>query len=709
MLDRDSGLALLPDQVLERRAAERPARTREAALPYRPDIDGLRGVAVGLVIAYHAFPAVRTGGFVGVDVFFVISGYLITQLVAIGLQAGTFSLAVFYQRRVRRIAPALLVVLAACSSFGWLTLLPGELQELGRSLSWSAAFLANMFFAGTGGYFTRAAELNPLLHLWSLGVEEQFYLTWPVLLLVAARRGVMLSVLGAVIMSSLAISVWGGWYQPTLHFYLPASRAWELAAGGMLAAWQLSAPARFVSGAPSDSFVARSGARVSSLLGLALIVAGGVCWTADEAVPGVWSVIPTAGALLVIGAGPLPPLNRWLLGSRLLTFVGRLSYPLYLWHWPAISFARIILGRAPRPIPATAAVAMAFGAAYVTYRVVEVPIRFGGLGRRVVPGLLAGLAIFALLGAAVCVRWIPGRLVGPTFTAWDTAVGDWHYPAESERDGRSTFTTVVVAGRHDRKTLFVGDSHVQQYWPRIASVIQSHPDTARSAVFATHSGCPPLPGVDNPRPGHHCSALFVYAMERALQPDVDTVVFGGFWEEYLRGEFASVNSRQPIYSSTDPRRGPLALESAGTRVAFEQFERTVAELIAGGRRVFIVLSNPTSPLFAPLFPPARRLSPQVPGTFALARGPDVDAAPFESFVAPVTRRLRDVASHTGAQVIDPRSSLCVGMVCPSSGPDNLPLYLDSNHLRASAARERASFIDVVLLDRAEQPRTAASL
>jgi peptidoglycan/LPS O-acetylase OafA/YrhL len=188
-------------------------------------------------------PQLRTAGFIGVDIFFVISGYLITQIILSGLHSGSFSLAAFYARRVRRIVPALLVILAASCLLGWLTLFPAELRLLGSSIAWCAPFLANMFFARMGnGYFDQGVQAPPLLHLWSLGVEEQFYFAWPVLMMVVVQRGVTMRALIAVTAVSLAISLWGIWHAPLQYFYLPASRAWELAAGAILAAWRPGKP-----------------------------------------------------------------------------------------------------------------------------------------------------------------------------------------------------------------------------------------------------------------------------------------------------------------------------------------------------------------------------------------------------------------------------------------------------------------------------------
>jgi peptidoglycan/LPS O-acetylase OafA/YrhL len=705
MLDRDSFLGLPPNRLTKVQPAARPARVNAAArrareggnaLAYRPDVDGLRGLAVGLVVAYHAFPRFRTGGFVGVDVFFVISGYLITLLVMSGLQTGTFSLVEFYRRRVRRIVPALLVVVTACCIFGWLLLLPSELQSLGGSVKWCALFLANLFFAQTGGYFAPVAESNPLLHLWSLGVEEQFYLVWPVLLTLAVKRGVTMRVLGAVIAASLGLSVWSAWYGPSPHFYNPASRAWELAVGGMLAAWQLRT-ARGPAADDSSSHPRRLGAQAISLAGLALIIVGGVCWTVDKRIPGIWSVIPTAGAALLIAAGPRAMANRWFLASRPMTSIGRISYPLYLWHWPLFSFTRIVLGHPAQPAMAAGAIVVAVVAAYATYRWVEAPIRYGELGRKAVPALLAGLALLAAAGVALQARWITGRLSGPVVSQWDAAANDWNFSGDNHIEERTGFATLTVTSRRDRKALFIGDSHIQQYWPRVRRIIDEHSGSARSAVFVSFPAWPPLPGIDHLYHTTNSRGYFDRAMQLAHQPDVDTVVIGAFWEFYFLGEYPPDRYAHEVYGVPPLARAPLHLDSPSTQAAFEQFQRAISTLVSSGRRVFIVLSNPTSPLFEPVFPTEIRLSMHLPSSLGSGNAPRIDAGPFESFAAPVLNRLRAIAAQTGAKLVDPRLALCEGMICPAADPKGMPLYLDSNHLNGFNARERASFVDEMML------------
>ena len=672
---------------------------------YRPDIDGLRAIAIAIVIGCHAFPRALPGGFVGVDIFFVISGYLITQLILTGLQTESFSLGSFYQRRVRRIVPALLLVLLICCLFGWFALLSREFAQLGRSIAWCASFLANVLFARAVEYFGPTAELTPLLHLWSLGVEEQFYLAWPVLMLLAVRRGRTMLTLSAIIVVSLAISIWGAWHSPPKYFFLAVSRAWELAVGGLLAAW---CHGSWVAGEAALPVLVRHrlAAEVASIVGLALIVGSVLLLRGDLAFPGAWGLIPSSAATLLIATGPSAFINRRLLATRPMVFVGLISYPLFLWHWPLLSFAKIILGRPPPPALAATVIVTAVLLSYVSCRLVENPIRYGNPRGRVVAVLLAGLTILAVLGGVVERRWIPARLSGPAFAEWEQVESDWHVPMIRERNGLWTLT---VASRRPQRTLFIGDSHIQQYWARITRVIETHSELARSAEFMTYIECPPLPGINSTSRGSSCDILFEQAMEEALRSDVDTVVFGAFWELYMLGEFSAVHSpwrTDYLFSVRDRLRTPLKLDSPGTRIALEGFQRAVSKLVCSGRRVFIVLSNPTSPRFDPLFllPAAARLSsPSLDRLIVDSDKQFVDVAPFETFVAPLMMRLRDIAVQTGATIIDPRSTLCDEMTCRAIDENGVPIHMDSNHFTSSFTRENARFIDEMLLG----PDTAA--
>ncbi len=335
-------------------------------LPYRADVDGLRAIAVVAVVVYHAFPGALRAGFTGVDVFFVISGYLISSLIWRGLADGSFSLLTFYGRRVLRLFPALLVVLAACLVAGWWLLAPGGYERLGRDTAAAAVYLSNFVFWRESGYFAPAAAARPLTHLWSLAVEEQFYVLYPWLLIATfRRRRATVVLLLALLVMSFAVSVAILRVDPAQAFYLLPSRFWELLAGGLLAYTQFKAT---WPGSPRF-------ANVVSLGGLVLLPLAFLGPRGGGNFPGWWALAPVAAAILLVGGGPQAALNRLVLARRPLVFVGRISYPLYLWHFPLLSFARARYGTLSSGA-VLAVVALSFVLAYLTFRLVEVPLRF---------------------------------------------------------------------------------------------------------------------------------------------------------------------------------------------------------------------------------------------------------------------------------------------------------------------------------------------
>ena len=372
----------------------KPANT-PGHLAYRRDIDGLRAVAVLSVVLFHAFPAVLRGGFIGVDIFFVISGFLITSILLRELEAGSFTFAGFYARRVRRIFPALVLVLGSCLAFGWLALFPDEYQQLGKHVVGGAGFAANFFYWAQVGYFDTAADTKPLLHLWSLGIEEQFYILWPVVLLLGWRlRTNLLAVAAVLALASFAVNLGGIAGHPTATFYSPASRAWELLLGAGLACLHARPGAAAARLALPPNLL--------SWLGAALLAAGLVLITREDPFPGWRALLPALGAALLIGAGPQAWLNRVLLSNRLMVWIGLVSYPLYLWHWPLLSFAQIVESREPAPAIRAAAVLLALLLAWLTYRLVERPLRSGsGSGRGKIAALCLSMAACAAVGGTI--------------------------------------------------------------------------------------------------------------------------------------------------------------------------------------------------------------------------------------------------------------------------------------------------------------------
>jgi peptidoglycan/LPS O-acetylase OafA/YrhL len=358
-------------------------------ISYRKDIDGLRAIAVLAVVGYHGFPNWIPGGFVGVDVFFVISGFLITSIIVKGLERGSFRYADFYVRRIRRIFPALTIVLITSLVIGWFLLRSDDYIELGKNVAGGAAFVANFIYWQEAGYFDTDVLSKPLLHLWSLAVEEQFYVFWPLLLgfVWKISKSWALIATGAIAILSFYFNVIELANDPAGAFYLPFGRLWELLLGAGLS---------FLQGrlnSPWHKWLAPAG--------LALIVIAIFVFTSMSPYPGWRAIVPTCGAAFLIAAGPSAWPNCRVLSQRALVWIGLISYPLYLWHWPLLVFGRsiasdggAILDRNSRII----LVASSFVLAWLTYRFLETPIRFrfrippmalaGGLSAALALGLL---------------------------------------------------------------------------------------------------------------------------------------------------------------------------------------------------------------------------------------------------------------------------------------------------------------------------------
>jgi len=332
-------------------------------LEYRADIDGLRAVAVIAVVLYHAFPKLVPGGFVGVDTFFVISGFLITGIIVNGLDGPAgFSFADFYARRMRRIFPALILVLSFTLAVGVTIFLQPELTSLAKNAIASAFFSANLMLLSEAGYFDLAAHLKPLLHLWSLGIEEQFYLVWPLALWLTPRKWRSMMV-ACVITASFALNVALVRSHPQAAFYLPFTRAWELMLGASLVG------------------VAIKGERLREIAGALGVVCGITFFTySDRTIfPGWAALVPVVGAgLMILGQGSF--FSRIVLSHPLAAAIGRISYPLYLWHWPLLVFPQTYLFRPLTTGESLLAIVIATAFAWLTYRFVERPIRSGQWG-----------------------------------------------------------------------------------------------------------------------------------------------------------------------------------------------------------------------------------------------------------------------------------------------------------------------------------------
>lgn len=654
-----------------------PASTR-----YRPDIDGLRAFAVLAVVAYHAFPTRAPSGFVGVDVFFVISGYLISQILYKDLDAGRFTFLNFYARRVRRLLPALTVVLATSWALGAVLLLGVDFKNLGKHIACGSAFVSNMLLWREAGYFDHAAELKPLLHLWSLAVEEQFYVTWPLLLALAWwRRWNLRVVVGVVFFGSFAFNIWGTTRYGAEVFYLLPARMWELMVGCGLALYERSPSSR------------KLPATVASAAGLALAAAALLTIDGSRPYPGWWGLLPTLATAFLLHAGPDGWINRRVLSRETAVFIGKLSYPLYLWHWVLLSFARIVEYGTPTAATRAALVALSLLLAWLTWRFVELPVQrseFAGLADRVKEArfVKAGVAVAAvtwLLGAGTwAARGLPWR-----YPAMEAVSAEFFWEPAPEFDCSRRFGLPKddycyrTAGAP--AILLWGDSHANHLFPGLVAGSTGGP----LAVAQVGKGnCPAAEGVERQVDGHPYGCAAAYERARSLADG-----------EFAAARVVVLSSQIPWdldASATAASRwqdaAPNSTVAMSSREAFLQgLSRTVARLEAQGRRVVFFVDIPElgfDPVECygarPFFPRARLRGPcSTPRAEVEAKQRD-----YRKLVAELA------ALHPKLEVFDPLPAFCDADSC-TAVRDGLPLYRDGSHLTARGSR----YIGRLLADR----------
>lgn len=607
---------------------------------YRPDVDGLRGVAIIPIVLFHAGISQLAGGFVGVDIFFVISGFLITSIILKDHQAGTFSLLTFYRRRIVRIFPALFAMLFVVTMVGT-TLLPAEFRQLSHSAIATMVFGANIFFWRETDYFAMAAEIMPLLHTWSLGLEEQFYLFYPLVMIwVLGGRFVtrLRSVLLALAIGSFAVGVLFAIKSPTASFYLLPSRAWELLAGAVVA----------VGGLPSLAYGAR---RNAALAGACMILLSIVFLRADSGFPIPWALLPCVGTMLIIGYGEGGPVGK-ILTSPSLRWIGRISYSTYLWHWPIIAFYRLHTGIELDRHEAVLLTGASLGMGALSYYTIEQPFlrrfRQSSSDRRVlaVGGsvIVSSIAAVSIL-VATSAQW---RYVDPTIRQIASYV-DYRTLPEYEyqfrrgpcfrggaEDGVS-FEPDVCTGisQSQPNVVVVGDSHAAQYW---RALTLRYSET--NVMQATASGCRPLVGTGGEA---RCREVVDYALGPLLATgEIQLVVLAARWD----------------------------------RTELDALMPTIEHIRRAGSQV-IVLG------------PTIEYQGEFPSILARAMY-DGDASEVARWRIPereiLDREMAQMLAGSEARYVSVQSILCSNGLCRLQAPDGIPMQFDYGHLSWSGAQ-----------------------
>lgn len=614
-------------------------------MKFRGDIEGLRAVAVLPILLHHASVRGFHGGFIGVDIFFVISGYLITSILYRDIGWSRFSLAEFYRRRALRILPALFVMLLATMAIGFVALTPNEFVNLARSGLATTLFVSNIQFFASTGYFAASAANAPLLHTWSLAVEEQFYIFWPMILVAAARWGprAVLPVVLAVSTVSLIAAVWMVFRHAEAAFYLLPFRAWELGLGGALA---------IVQSEPGNLGIRRaSHAKIAgNALALAGIVTIAYCthfYRQPIVFPGLTALPPTLGAVALIAAGPNTLVNR-MLAIPIARFFGRISYSLYLWHWPIIVFASLWFFLPQSPTVIVGQIALSIAVATASYHLLEVGLRARLAKGPILKRSAVAIVACAALGLVVIGRdGFPGRF----------DPGAVELARVLDRDEEAAYRRgqcfVVEAGdRFDRAAcleaggkrpslLLAGDSVAAHYWPGLAAI-----PTSYDLMQATMVGCRPYLTSD---PSTPCEVFF------------DDIL--GDWV---------------------PSHRPDVLMLSGNWVASDAapLRATLAALRETGQMVVVV-------------GPVPRYRSALPRLLFFSPTEDHDAFARSYLVADIWQIDADigaVARETGATYVSPLRLLCDQAACVTSTAPGVPLQFDYVHLTHEGSEYLATLI-----------------
>lgn len=638
---------------------------------YRADIDGLRAVAIIAVVIFHAFRDILPGGFIGVDIFFVISGFLISTILFSGLEKDRFSIVEFYVRRVRRIFPALITVMIACIVLAWLFLFSDELERFGRHLTAGITFISNFIFWRESGYFDSSSETKPLLHFWSLAIEEQFYLFWPILLafLWKSKFGILKPVI-LIAVISFALNILFLKNHPVASFFLPFTRVWELIAGGILAYILLY----------KQSLLSRYH-NLQSISGFILIIVGFIYIHEEGNFPGWWALLPTMGAFFIISAGSTAWLNQKILSNKIMIWVGNISYPMYLWHWPLLSFAFIVYDGQVDNTQLAGILILTTVLSWLTYRYIENPIRFGRYKTKAIPIMLMVMLSMLIVALFLFFGKVSPRNNSPELQTFlearnDRAVMNDDFIKVSFNREKFFFLPSDNKG----KTLIIGDSHALQYAPRAHHLFTTNSKKLNTIYFAVHEGCLPVPGLkqDNADLNERvCNEYRNSILELMKDPEIKTIILAGCWNCYL---IQDENPNNRHMETNKYAQKPFKTKILSSLKSFLVNSKKT-------KNVYLVLDNPVGATFDP----SDHLKGNRLSGFSVEKMHQYGE--FIDVQMALRNELLAIANTASVNVIDPSAHLCSGNKCKSLDVNGSPIYSDNNHLRASYVGKSITYMD----------------
>ena len=620
---------------------------------YRSDIDGLRAIAVLSVLGFHAFPESIRGRFVGVDVFFVISGYLISTILYNGIKKGNFSFVEFYSRRINRIFPALLCVLFFSCVVGWFVLLYDEYRQLGGHVAAGTGFLSNFVLWKEVNYFDNAAETKPLLHLWSLGIEEQFYIVWPIVLLSILKwpRFVWFFIVGLIAVS-FGLNIKGVSLDPAATFYSPQTRFWELMCGGLLAWAFVSRANGQVAGETAKQ---SSGAweNVLAWIGAALLVLGFSYVNATQEFPGWRALFPVLGAVFLIAAGDKAWFNRHILSWKPLVWVGLISFPLYLWHWPIFTFPRIVLGEVPSITVRVVLIVVAIVLAWMTYHFLEKKVRKNQSNR----SALILLVLMIVVGGIGYIIYLKDGFPNRKYAQLQGLNGDIghhefhkymesHFPlCKPEELAKKAEVWDGFVRCQQSKTdakvdvAVLGDSHAEHLFIGIAESLPQ-----KNVAFYIKGD---LPFADSQVIGYLVHFI-------AENRDISDVVISANWH------------------------GRIGLLKPGVDLG-DELMKSVELLLQSGKKVNLVMDTPSFP-----FEPEKCKGSR--WIWAKERTCSIAVADYEAQTKIYKSHLQKIVTkYPDIHILEPGAALCSDAVC-SMAKDGEILYRDFHHLNIPGSK-----------------------
>lgn len=643
-------------------------------LNYRPDIDGLRAFAILLVIIFHAYPRLLRGGFIGVDIFFVISGYLITSIILKGVNQGNFSLLDFYGRRVKRIFPALLTVLLFCLFSGWFILLADEYQLLGKHIAAGSVYISNFILANEAGYFDTSAELKPLLHLWSLSIEEQFYMVFPFFIILSVKYRIpSVLTISACLLLSFFLNIHLIGQDQNSTFFYPQTRSWELLIGSSIAYINLYTRPQFDK-ITQTIFIQKTQnkdkniANILSWLGFTLIITAWVFLNTKKILfPGAWALVPSIGAACIILAGNKAWLNQHILSNKVAISIGLISYPLYLWHWPLLSYLQIIEMEKPSSSLRFLTLILSSILAWATYHFVEKKFRYQDHWG-VPASLLTSLFIVGAIGFQIYNQGgYSSRL--PDYSNWEAGeigISAWQKNnLVAQQACLNQYGDYVFCLQQDSNkpptTLLIGDSHANHLYPGLLN----KPITTGGNLFNFGvSSC--LPFLNSP--DKKCNFLIDKALSLAVNsPSVKTVILSSYIDSYT-----DKYTDSPIDSNT--KKKTFIYLQATIRNTFQK-------LINANKQVIFVFDIPKLD-FRPTACVKRpwRISGQTS---------KIPCATQRDKINDHQREYREVifevlAEYPKVKIWDITSAFCDSQYCWAI-KENKMLYRDNNHLNKTGS------------------------